>query len=97
MTDHPDDRSSLAVAVAWASQVTTVALEMALPAVAGHWVDRWLHTDPLFLLLGALFGFTAGMWHLLRLTASKNLKPPRRGAGRDRPDSPRPDGPNKES
>ncbi|MBN2216009.1 MAG: AtpZ/AtpI family protein [Pirellulales bacterium] len=87
MTDQPDDRSPLAVAAAWASLVTTIALEMALPALLGHWVDLRLGSGPWLLLLGAVFGLTAGMWHLLRLTV-KNT--PRRGnsdSSGDRPDS----------
>lgn len=97
MTDQPDDRSSLAVAAVWASHVMTISLEMALPALAGHWLDRPLGTGPLFLLLGALFGFVAGMWHLLRLTAKRQADPAHPGAGRDRPDSRRPNGRSEDS
>ena len=94
MTDQPDDRSSLAVATAWASQVTTIALEMALPALVGHWIDGRLGTGALFLLLGTAFGFAAGMWHLLRLTAKRHTGP--KAADRQ-PDSRRPKGRSEDS
>jgi len=97
VTDQPDDRSSLAVAAVWASHVMTIALEMALPALAGHWVDRWLGTGPLFLLLGTVFGFAAGMWHLLRLTAKIRAGPTCPKAGHDRPNSRRPNGRSEDS
>ena len=79
--DHPDDRSALAVAVAWASHVTSIALEMALPTLLGHWIDRWLGTGIVFLLVGAVSGFVVGMWHLLRFARYTSTIP-------SRPDSP---------
>jgi len=83
------------MAVMWASQVTSVALELALPTLLGYWLDRQWDTGPLFLLLGVLFGlvaFAAGMRHLLRMATQKNIKPARRGTGSDRPNVESPDG-----
>jgi F0F1-type ATP synthase assembly protein I len=60
-------RSSLAVAVQWASRVTTVGLEFALPALLGVGLDRWWKTAPLATVVGAVLGFAVGMMHILRL------------------------------
>jgi len=32
----------------------------------GYFLDRWLHTSPLFTLLGGALGFGGGMWDLLK-------------------------------
>ena len=56
----------------WTSRITTIALEMALPGLVGFWLDRWLGTQVVLLILGVLVGFASGMWHLIQLT-----KPPR--------------------
>lgn len=66
-----DDRSPLALGLEWSSRITTVALEMVIPAIAGHWLDRQLGTRLLFLVLGALLGFAMGFLSLLRLTHPK--------------------------
>lgn len=71
-----DDRSSMARAMEWTSHVTTIAAEMALPGLGGHWIDQRLGTKMVFLLLGVAFGFAIGMWHLLKLArASSENKP----------------------
>ena len=70
MKDSPEDRSSLAVAMEWTSVVTTISLEMALPGLAGYWGDRQLGTGVLLLVLGVIFGFSLGMWHLIKLSKS---------------------------
>jgi len=57
----------MAMAMAWTSRVTTIAMEMVLPALLGIWADRRLGTGMLFLLLGVVFGFALGMWSLLKL------------------------------
>jgi ATP synthase protein I len=71
--DEPDDRAAFAQAAEWTSLVTTVAAEMSLPALGGYWLDRWLGTKAVFLVLGAVFGLVMGLWHLLKMagTASK--------------------------
>lgn len=69
MTNSSDDRSPLAEAAAWASHVTTIALEMVIPGIIGVWIDRQLGTVLLFLLLGIILGMTAGIMQLARLRA----------------------------
>ena len=56
-------------------RLTSIALEMALPALGGFWLDRWLGTRGLFLIVGALLGIAVGMLHLLRLSKTGNGRP----------------------
>ena len=67
MKQFSDDRSAMALAMAWASRVMTVSLEMALPALLGYWVDQWLGTGIVFVVLGAVLGLVSGTWHLIRM------------------------------
>ena len=68
MKEYRDDRSPLASGLEWSSRITTVALEMVIPALLGYWLDQRLGTLPLFIVLGSVFGFVAGLLSLLRLT-----------------------------
>lgn len=36
---------------------------------AGYWLDVWLGTLPLFMLLLLVFGFAAGIWHIIKKTS----------------------------
>jgi hypothetical protein len=56
----------------WASRVTTIALEFALPPLLGAWADSRWSTGAWFTVLGALLGFAVGMMQILRLAK----KPP---------------------
>ncbi len=51
----------------WASRVSTVGLEFALPALLGFGLDRWWHIGPWGTVVGAAVGFAIGMTHLLRI------------------------------
>jgi F0F1-type ATP synthase assembly protein I len=51
----------------WASRISTIGLEFALPPLMGVGLDRWWHTRPWFTILGSLLGFAVGMWHILRI------------------------------
>lgn len=42
----------------------TLAGATVLFAWLGTVVDRWLHTEPLFVLAGAFLGFAAGFYHM---------------------------------
>jgi len=61
------DLSWLSRGLQWVSMITTVALEMVLPAVGGIWLDRQLGTRFLG-LLGLALGIPLGLWHLVRMT-----------------------------
>lgn len=69
----PDSRSIVAKAYGWAARIMTVALEMVVPGVLGVWIDRRLGTVALFTVIGFGLGLTLGMWHLLRMTARKEV------------------------
>ena len=62
-----EPRSRLSVGIQWASRVTTIGLEFALPPLMGAGLDRWWGTSPLATLIGAVLGFAVGMMHLLRI------------------------------
>lgn len=64
---QPDRRSALAIGVEWASRVSTIGLEFALPPLAGAYCDQRAGTSPWLTLLGVLLGFVVGMWHILRI------------------------------
>ena len=52
----------MVVASRWVHQITSIALEMALPAGAGYWLDKKWGCAPWLLLVGAGFGLlTAGL------------------------------------
>lgn len=88
LTRHEDDRDALFVvqelrtlapdftwmvaAVNWVAKITTVALEMVFPGLAGLWLDNQLDTRFLA-LLGFVLGFALGMWHLILMTKSKRI------------------------
>jgi F0F1-type ATP synthase assembly protein I len=61
-----DDRSMIAKAWSWGYQATSISLEMVIPGIIGLWIDRLLGTVMLFLILGVVFGMTAGMIHLVQ-------------------------------
>jgi F0F1-type ATP synthase assembly protein I len=57
----------LAAAMEWVAKITTVGLEMMLPAVGGYFADRHFGTR-YWVLVGMVVGVTVGFWHLLRMT-----------------------------
>ena len=61
------DFSWMVEATNWVSKITTVALEMVLPGLAGLWLDIQLDTRFLT-LLGFACGVPLGMWHLIAMT-----------------------------
>lgn len=67
MTDPPNDRSPLALAVAQSTRVTAIALEMVIPGLIGLWIDWRLGTVAVFLGLGMALGMAAGILHLIHL------------------------------
>lgn len=67
MEEPQDHRSPVALAAAWASQVTGIGLEMAVPPVLGLWIDRKLGTGFAFTTLGAILGLYVALRNLLRL------------------------------
>jgi F0F1-type ATP synthase assembly protein I len=63
------DLHPFALAMEWVAKITTVGLEMALPAIGGAYLDRRLGTS-YWALVGVVLGFVCGMVHLLQMTAA---------------------------
>lgn len=54
----------------WVAKITTVALEMVIPAVGGGYLDQRLGTQ-YWALVGVVVGMVVGIWHLLQMTRPK--------------------------
>ena len=65
-------RSSIAEAYQWVSIVTTITLEMVLPAYGGSLLDKRWSTGSWMTIIGACLGMVVAMTHLLQVTR----KPP---------------------
>ena len=62
----------------WVAKITTVALEMALPAIGGGYLDQRMGTQ-FWAIAGVIVGMTVGMWHLLLMTRSRSRGKGERG------------------
>lgn len=74
VADPSDDLSPIAIAYQWASRIIVVALEMVLPGMAGHWLDKKLGTVVLFMLIGFGLGSTAAVVHLIQMTKTNSQR-----------------------
>jgi len=84
-------RSLMSVGLQWASMITTIGLEMALPPLLGAWLDRRYGTGPLWTVVFAVLGFVVAMRHLWDMSKRLgNRHPPAAGAteSNDRRESP---------
>jgi len=59
--------------------VTTITLEMVVPAVIGLYIDRQLGTVMVFLMLGVVLGLTMGIRGLVQLTKAMGTQPGTKG------------------
>ncbi len=78
--------SPLSVGLQWASTVTTIGLEMALPALAGWWLDGKFGTSPVWTLILALLGVAVAMrhlWDIAKRLNRQNAGPAPPPAGRE--------------
>jgi len=62
----------------WVTKITTVGLEMALPAIGGAYLDQRLRSK-YWALIGLVFGVVVGMWHLLQMTRPTAKKSDNKG------------------
>lgn len=62
-----DTRSPMAKALDLVSQLTTISLMAVLPAVGGYFIDNFLNTKIVFILIGLAIGLTAGGFQLMKL------------------------------
>jgi hypothetical protein len=73
-------QSSIAEAYYWLSIVTTITLEMVLPAWLGSWLDERWSTTPVLTIIGAGLGMLVSITHLIQIT---NKKPPKDSGSSD--------------
>ena len=64
---HQDSEPPVATASRWVSRITTISLEMALPAGLGAWLDRSWGTSPWMVVLGAALGLYAAGASLMQI------------------------------
>jgi len=88
VTENPNNRPPIVVATEWASRITTVALEMALPPALGYWADQWLGTGVVLLAVGGTVGLTVGIWHLIRIANAAQREAEARRAKRSTTEKP---------
>lgn len=55
------------------------AISIVIGSLGGLWLDSKLHTTPLLLILGFLFGSGAGFWTVYRSVYLKNQGKPENG------------------
>lgn len=67
---HVDTRSPHAKAMDKVTQITSVGMCLAIPVLAGYYLDQWLGTGYLFLFLGLFFGFAAAAVQFRKLLVS---------------------------
>jgi hypothetical protein len=67
VSDESRKPDPIALAMEWVAKITTVGIEMALPAIGGGWLDRRFGTSH-WALVGVVLGVTVGFWHLLQMT-----------------------------
>lgn len=84
---RPVPQSLVSLGVRWATRVTSIGLEFALPALLGGYLDRRFGTGSLLTILGAVFGFVAGMVHLMAIAREEaKASPGGRGRGKSTSD-----------
>jgi hypothetical protein len=71
VNDEDPGPGPLALAMEWVAKITTVGLEMVLPAIGGAYLDKRLGTT-YWTLVGVAVGMVGGMWHLLQMTRKKD-------------------------
>lgn len=80
MTEERRKPHPMALAMEWVAKITTVALEMVLPAIGGGYLDRRFGTS-YWALVGVVLGMIVGMWHLLQMTRPPRGRGKRPGEG----------------
>jgi ATP synthase protein I len=83
VVDQRESQSLLSVGIAWASRITTIALELSVPVAVGFGLDRWLATAPMATILGAVLGFVLFMVHTVRIASEFTGGSNRKAAGLD--------------
>lgn len=79
---RPEPDSVISVGARWATRVTSIGLEFALPALLGGYLDRRWGTGTALTIAGAILGFLVGMFHILAIARETGVAivPHRKGA-----------------
>ena len=77
----PEPRSPLATGLQWASRITSLGLEFALPTLAGAYLDHRWHSSPAGALTGMVLGFVVMILHLLQIAREGSAPPTGRREG----------------
>jgi F0F1-type ATP synthase assembly protein I len=70
----------MATAVGLASMIVGIALEMVVPALVGHWLDKRWGTEPVLVVVGALLGMVVAGWQLVGVVARLSAADSGRGS-----------------
>jgi len=54
--------------MAMVATISTIAMEMVVPVVAGHWLDKRIGCTPALTIAGAAGGLVLGLWHLVQMS-----------------------------
>jgi hypothetical protein len=76
----PREPNPIAEAVKWVGVITTVGLEMVVPALIGHWLDR-RYGLRFLAFVGLALGFAIGLWNIVQIARQSNSE----SGPRDRP------------
>ena len=74
MSQPGSDESALSDGVRWATRVSTIGLEFAIPPSIGVFLDKRWRTTPTLTIVGAALGFAVGMLHVLRIAREESAK-----------------------
>lgn len=66
MTNEPTPRE-----MGYYMALAQTGFEMVVPTIAGYFVDEWLGTTPWITIVAAVFGFAAGLTHMVYLLRQK--------------------------
>lgn len=77
-------QGSIHAGLYWSEQVIGLSLGLAIPAVAGVYLDKWLDSSPICTVGGALLGFAVLMLRLIQMVSPNR---PREQATTVSPDS----------
>ena len=72
MPRNTDDRAAMAKAMDWVSRIISACVMSVLPALGGYFLDNWLGTKIVFILLGMLLGGGIGFYQLRKLVETMN-------------------------
>ncbi len=73
----PYDARTFAEAYRIASRVISMAIGCIVPALLGHFADRWLSIAPIGVLIGSLLGFLSMVVHIRNFVAESPAKRPK--------------------